>query len=255
MKLAFLQTELVWEDPAANRKAISDAFLALEAIDLLVLPEMFSTGFSMRASALAETMTGETLNWMAETARTHKVTLCGSLIISSAQGYTNRLVWMSPTGDFQYYDKRHLFRMSGEHEHYCSGDLPITTRLKGFNCRPLICYDLRFPVYARNTSNAYDVLIFVANWPAARSHHWKTLLAARAIENQCYVIGVNRLGQDGNGVVYSGDSCVIDYSGAFLLNAEARPGLHYVEIDADALTGYRADFPAWMDQDPFEILE
>lgn len=253
MRIALLQTALVWENPLANRKAIKQALSSLEPSDLLVLPEMFTTGFSMRAEALAESMSGETVDWMKELAKAHQLTVCGSIMIHSKVGFTNRFIWVTPAGDIEFYDKRHLFRMSGEHEHYTAGQSTLRAELQGFRCRPLICYDLRFPVYARNVANSFDLMLVVANWPAARATHWRTLLAARAIENQCFVVGVNRLGTDGNQVSYQGDSMILDFQGEPIVDASAQPGLFYAELDLASLSDYRAAFPAWMDQDRFNL--
>ena len=227
MKLAILQTALHWELADENRQHIAQELKGLEPVDLVILPEMFTTGFSMRAPALAETMTGPTLEWMQALAQDAQAVLCGSVIMMSERGYTNRLLWVSPLGDVQYYDKRHLFRMAQEHQHYSAGQEKLVTSLAGFNCCPLICYDLRFPVFSRNLGKEVDVLVYVANWPAKRAAHWRALLQARAIENQCYVVGVNRLGIDGNTVAYQGDSMVVDFQGEIIADAFDRAGLHY----------------------------
>ena len=253
MRLAILQTELDWEMAEENRQHIAQELKGLEPVDLVILPEMFTTGFSMRAPALAETMTGPTLVWLQALAQTTQAVICGSVIITSERGYTNRLLWVTPRGEVQYYDKRHLFRMAQEHLHYSAGQGKLVTSLAGFNCCPLICYDLRFPVFSRNLGKAVDVLIYVANWPAKRATHWRALLQARAIENQCYVVGVNRLGLDGNTVAYQGDSMVVDFQGEIITDALDRPGLHYTTLGLEALNNYRAAFPAWMDQDDFTL--
>ncbi len=253
MKVALLQTVLHWESGAENRKHLSKALEALEPVDLVVLPEMFTTGFSMRAAALAETMTGPTLQWMQDLAHAKQAVICGSVIMASERGYTNRLLWATPEGDVPFYDKRHLFRMSEEHLHYSAGREKLVTALAGFNCCPLICYDLRFPVFSSNQQKEADLLVYVANWPAKRAAHWRALLQARAIENQCYVVAVNRLGSDGRTVGYQGDSMVVDFQGEVITDALDRPGLHYAELDLGALNDYRAAFPAWLDQDGFTL--
>ena len=253
MKLALLQTQLHWEAPDKNRQSLANELADLAPVDLVVLPEMFTTGFSMGAEALAETMAGPTVSWMQAMARAHQVVFCGSVIIESERGYTNRLLWVGPEGSVEYYDKRHLFRMSEEHQHYTPGIDRLSTTIAGFNCCPLICYDLRFPVFSRTQATDTDLLIYVANWPAKRATHWRTLLQARAIENQCYVVGVNRLGTDGNRVAYQGDSMVVDFQGEVLRDATDRRGWHYATLDLNALKDYRAAFPAWMDQDDFTL--
>ena len=253
MKLALLQTELLWESAAENRQKLSNELIDLESVDLVVLPEMFTTGFSMRAEALAETMTGPTVVWMQALAHEHQAVFSGSVIMQSALGYTNRLLWVSPLGTVRHYDKRHLFRMSQEHQHYIAGREKLSTSIAGFNCCPLICYDLRFPVFSRSHGARVDLLIYVANWPAKRASHWRALLKARAIENQCYVVGVNRVGIDGNQVAYQGDSMVVDFQGEVLRETTDRAGLHYATLDRNALEDYRAAFPAWMDQDDFVL--
>lgn len=255
MRIALLQTELHWERPDANRASLTQALSALEPVDLVILPEMFSTGFSMRSKDLAETMEGASVAWLQGLAHQFSAVFCGSAIIEEEGHYFNRLLWVSPEGDVAHYDKRHLFRMANEHEHFTAGQSRLDLTLKAARFCPLVCYDLRFPVFSRNRSNPYDVLIYVANWPAARAHHWSALLAARAIENQCYVIGVNRIGDDGNQVHYNGDSMVLDYEGQSLMHAGQQSGLHYATLDVTALRAYRDKFPAWLDQDAFVLDE
>jgi predicted amidohydrolase len=255
VKVALLQTELHWEQPDANRTSLAQALSALEPTDLVVLPEMFNTGFSMRSEDLAETMEGASVTWLQGLAHRFSTVFCGSAIIEEEGQYFNRLLWVSPEGKVAHYDKRHLFRMANEHEHYTPGQSRLEVELSDGRCCPLVCYDLRFPVFSRNGTHPFDVLIYVANWPAARAHHWSALLAARAIENQCYVIGVNRIGDDGNQVHYNGDSMVLDYEGQSLLHAGQQSGLHYATLDIDALRAYRDRFPAWRDQDGFVLDE
>ena len=211
MKITIIQSDLVWEDKVANLARFDTHINNIqESTDIVVLPEMFSTGFSMNTAALAESMDGKTIQWMSNHAQTLDAVVTGSLIIKENGQFYNRLIWMKPDGTFEQYDKRHLFGMgSGEDKHYTAGTERLIVTYKGWKICPLICYDLRFPVWSRNTVD-YDVLIYTANWPEPRSFHWKTLLVARAIENQSYVIGVNRVGVDALGSLHSGDSCVIN---------------------------------------------
>ena len=223
--------------------------------DLIILPEMFTTGFTMDASANAESMDGETLTWMADVAAREQVTLCGSVIIGDGGNFYNRLVWMPPDSQqAASYDKRHLFRMADEHQHYTAGRQRTLVRLGEWRICPLVCYDLRFPAWSRGR-NEFDLLIYVANWPAPRRSAWRVLLPARAVENQCYVAGVNRIGEDGNGVAYAGDSMVADYLGNLVTDCEDRACSVTVSLDLDALARYREKFPAFLDGDDFEIRD
>jgi predicted amidohydrolase len=254
LTVTLLQTALAWHEPAANRAHFSELLRGLpEPADLVVLPEMFTTGFTMDVRGQAETMAGPTVAWMAGLARELNVTLCGSLIVEEAGRFHNRCVWMPPDGRLVHYDKRHLFRMAGEHEHFTAGDRREIVTLKGWRICPLVCYDLRFPVWSRG-ANAFDLLLYVANWPAARRSAWQSLLPARAVENQCYVAGVNRVGTDGRGVAYAGDSGLHDYLGQTLANLGEAPGHCTVTLGLDALQRYREKFPAYLDADPFQLL-
>ncbi len=254
LKIALVQTELAWEDPAANRIRFDEHLAALDgAPDLVVLPEMFTTGFSMGGPRLAETMDGPSVEWLRNQAVQMKVHLTGSLIIGEAGAVYNRLLWATPDGTLDYYDKRHLFRMSGEHHVYGAGRRHLTVTIGPWRVRPFICYDLRFPVWTRNVGPAYDVALFVANWPAARAVHWMALLKARAIENQAYVIGVNRVGRDGKGHAYAGDSMVLDPLGEVMYHAANREVVHTIELDLALLEDYRRQFPAWRDADPWTL--
>ncbi len=250
LKLSIIQSDLAWEDPAANlhrfEKVIGTPPLGS---DLIVLPEMFSTGFSMNAKSLAQKMTGPAVCWMQQMAIDLKRHIAGSMIISENNHYYNRLVWAAPDQSLLTYDKKHLFRYAGENRVFTPGKHHLTVTLKQWRVRPFICYDLRFPIWTRNLNNSYDVAVFVANWPAKRSTHWRSLLVARAIENQCYVIGVNRVGQDGNQLTYSGDSMVIGPEGEVMADAENKPALINVTLSAESLAAYRSDFPAWRDAD------
>lgn len=252
LAVTLVQTTLAWEDPVANRVHFDAILGTLSDTQLVILPEMFSTGFSMNSGALAEPMTGPTVEFLKQQARHLDACICGSLIAREGDAYFNRFLLVEPGGKIHPYDKRHLFRMSAEHEHYSAGNRRSLIRLGKFSLFPQVCYDLRFPVFSRNNLD-YDLLVYVANWPAARREHWLALLRARAIENQCYVIGVNRIGSDGNGVAYSGDSLVFDWNGEVLLNLGDRDTTGQIQLDKLALDHYRARFPAWKDRDSFHI--
>ncbi|MGB0981726.1 MAG: amidohydrolase [Winogradskyella sp.] len=213
LKVAIIQTNLIWENPKENRRLLNDKINAItKPIDLIILPELFTTGYTMNALAMAEPMSGETINWLKNKAKEKQAALIGSLIISENNHFYNRLVCVEPSGEITTYNKRHSFTLAGEHNVYTSGTKKVIFNYNGWKICPLICYDLRFPVWARNTEN-YDVLIYVANWPEARINAWDTLLKARAIENMSYCIGVNRVGLDGNNYSYPGHSAVYDVLG------------------------------------------
>jgi predicted amidohydrolase len=253
LTISLIQTSLHWHDAEANRNRFEKLIAELESRgDIVVLPEMFTTGFTMEAPANAEKMHGTSLAWMSRVARAHGVILCGSLIIEQDGRFFNRLVWMLPDGRHQCYDKRHLFRMAGEDAHFAPGTHRLIVELNGWKICPLICYDLRFPVWSRGI-NEFDLMIFVANWPAARRSAWQMLLPARAIENQCYAVGVNRIGEDGNGIRYSGDSAVHDYLGTTIADCGNRDCTETVHLSGDALVRYREKFPAYLDADTFTI--
>ena len=254
LSITLLQTTLTWHDPASNRAHFEELIRALsEPTDLVLLPEMFSTGFTMDVRAQAEAMSGPTVHWLTTLARQTGCTLSGSLVIEDAGHYYNRCLWVPPDGELRWYDKRHLFRMAGEHEHFSPGRERLIVTLKDWRICPLVCYDLRFPVWSRG-ANAFDLLLYAANWPAARRSAWQTLLPARAVENQCYVAGVNRIGADGNGVAYAGDSGVYDYLGQTVAALGAAPGHRTVTLSREALHRYRDKFPAWRDADPFSLI-
>jgi len=255
LKLSLLQTPLHWHDPAANRAALElllDA--APEDSELVVLPEMFTTGFTMDAPAQAETMQGATLRWLREQAHARRLTLTGSLVIEDRGRYFNRLIWMPPDGRAGWYDKRHLFRMAGEHEVYSSGRGRRIFQLRGWRILPLVCYDLRFPVWSRG-ADQFDLLLYVANWPRARRSAWTSLLPARAVENLCYALGVNRVGRDGKGIDYAGDSGAWDYLGNTLVDAGDATGVFPVTLDGAALVRYREKFPAHRDADRYALID
>lgn len=252
LKITLVQTALFWEQPEANRTMLADKLARCDKTDLIILPEMFTTGFSMNAQAQAEPMDGPTFEWLAEQAAAHRAVVTGSVMIAADGGYYNRLVWMPPDGHYRYYDKRHLFRMADEHEHYRPGGERLTVELNGWRICPLICYDLRFPVFSRNRGD-YDLLIYVANWPSPRRRHWSTLLTARAIENLSYVAGVNVVGDDGNGHHYSGDSAVVDMAGEVLFAGAGQAFCQTVTLDATALAKWRERLPFHLDADAFSL--
>jgi omega-amidase len=239
LTFTILQTNLHWEDKEANLAMLQNKIENITVhTDVVVLPEMFTTGFSMQPSLYAETMDGDTVEWMRHLAIENKIVLCGSVIIEEESKYYNRFIWMQPNGTYSFYDKRHLFAFAGEDNFYNSGSKKLIANANNFKINCNVCYDLRFPVWTRQTSleNAYDVLIYVANWPEKRSRAWKTLLVARAIENQCYVIGVNRIGEDDNGNYYSGDSMVIDPMGEIVYHKAD-------DEDIFTFTIYKENFP------------
>lgn len=273
LTITVLQTNLYWEDKTANLQMLEQKINSLqEKTEIVVLPEMFSTGFSMKPEILAETMEGETLQWMKRIAAAKKIILTGSIIIkdpsTDARGdkYFNRLIWMLPNGQYGIYDKRHRFAFAGEDQHYTAGDKRLIASVKGWKINLQVCYDLRFPVWSRQTSPLtplqkrgeqealeYDVLIYVANWPEKRNTAWKTLLQARAIENQCYVVGVNRVGKDGNDINYSGDSMIIDPLGEILYQ-KREEDIFTITLTKDHLQTIREKFPFWKDADEFQII-
>jgi omega-amidase len=270
LTITLLQTDLHWENITANREMLEKKIRAIEQrTEVVVLPEMFSTGFSMNPSSMAETMDGDTVKWMKRIAAEKKIILTGSLIINDPPGttdYYNRLVWMLPNGQYGVYDKRHRFAFAGEDKEYTAGTKRLIASVKGWKINLLICYDLRFPVWARQGGSKssgngetddlpeYDVLIYVANWPERRVHAWKTLLQARAIENQCYVIGVNRVGNDGNNIHYSGESMVIDPMGETLYHKKEEEDVFTITLDKQHLNTIREKFPFWKDADKYLIL-
>ncbi|MEK1940437.1 MAG: amidohydrolase [Pseudomonas sp.] len=253
LKLALVQTTLAWHDPAANFAHFERLLEQARGADLIVLPEMFTTGFSMESELLAEPEEGATYAWLRQQAKRLDAVITGSVIIQAVDGsHRNRLLWARADGEVLHYDKRHLFRMAGEHKHYSPGERQVQMELHGWRIRPLICYDLRFPVWSRDPHDT-DLLLYTANWPAARRLHWNRLLPARAIENLCYVVAVNRVGSDGKGHPYSGDSQVLDFQGEPLLEAGAADGVFSVTLKAADLAAYRERFPAYLDADPFHI--
>lgn len=262
MRIAVVQSSLAWENPAANRQMFSEKLAPLQGqTDLVVLPEMFTTGFSMNAAALAEPMDGPTMQWLATTAKYLGAALTGSFICSDGGRFFNRLIFMRPDGDFEFYDKRHLFTLAGEHEHYAPGKKRLVVEWLGWRICPLICYDLRFPAWSRNSAGSmvagfqqpYDILLYVANWPARRAHHWRTLLAARAVENQAFVVGANVVGQDGSGLEYVGDSAVFDFSGQAIVQISGQESIGKAELSLENLREFRRQLPFLQDADVFQL--
>jgi predicted amidohydrolase len=260
LSVTIIQSILHWEDIDANLKMFSEKISSIqEKTNLIILPEMFSTGFTMNAKKLAEPMNGRTMQWMKEMAKKKNCVITGSIIIEEKKKFYNRLIWMPPTGKFEIYDKHHLFRYANEHKYYSAGKKKLLVELKGWKIYPLICYDLRFPVWIRNRTTKgkmdYDLLLFVANWPERRNHAWKTLLMARAIENQCYVAAVNRLGNDGNGVYHSGDSAIINFKGEVISKTLShKESVETVILSKKELNNWRKTFPAWRDANRFRLL-
>jgi omega-amidase len=253
-----IQTKLFWEDAHANREMFEEKINSIkEKTEIVILPEMFSTGFSMQPERLAETMEGETVEWMKRIASNKKIILTGSLMMQEEGNYYNRMIWMLPNGNCGCYDKRHLFAYGDEHNHYTAGKKRCIASVKGWKINLQVCYDLRFPVWARQCMKddlpEYDVLIYVANWPERRSGAWKTLLQARAIENQCYVIGVNRVGDDGNKVYHAGDSMVIDPLGEILYHKKDEEDIFTITLDKKHLETIRTKLPFLKDADRFNI--
>ncbi|AGA71875.1 amidohydrolase [Pseudomonas plecoglossicida] len=253
LKVALVQTTLAWHDREANYAHFEVLLEQVGEVDLVILPEMFTTGFSMQSESLCEPENGPTYKWLKAQAKKYNTVITGSVIIQAADGsHRNRLLWARPDGEILHYDKRHLFRMAGEHKHYTPGERQVQFELKGWRIRPLICYDLRFPVWSRDAQDT-DLLLYTANWPAARRQHWNRLLPARGIENLCYVAAVNRVGTDGKGFAYSGDSQVLDFQGESLLSAGEADGVFTAVLSAAELAAYRAKFPANLDADTFEL--
>ena len=256
LRLAIVQGPMVWQNIPANLEYYAKLLKTLAtqpAVDLIVLPEMFNTGFSMESAKLAEPIDGPTTRWLQQQAALYNSVICGSFIVQVGdQDYRNRLLWVQPDGHYEYYDKRHLFRMAGEHQYFTAGTEQLQLELKGWRIRPLICYDLRFPVWSRDPETT-DLLIYVANWPAARRNAWNRLLPARAIENLCYVAATNRTGQDAQGYPYSGDSQVLDFMGEPLVEAIDREGVFVTQLSAQKLAAFKQKFPAYLDADAFSL--
>lgn len=260
LRIAYIQCALVWEDKKANLAAFSERIKRVPACDVLVLPEMFTTGFSIQPEKLCDPENGSALQCMKQWAKELNAAITGSIIVQEHNTFYNRMYWVNPDGTYVCYNKRHLFRMAGEDRHYAAGKERRIISYKGWNICPLICYDLRFPVWSRNTFDennkaAYDVLLFVANWPEVRASAWKILLQARAIENLSYVCGVNRIGPDGNGIAHSGNSSIIDAKGDYLYASAAHAeDIGFSILSREWLDTYRMKFPAGKDADGFKIV-
>ena len=265
LTFTLIQTNLHWEDKAANLAMFEKKINSIvDKTEVVILPEMFTTGFSMQPTKFAEKMDGITLEWMARIASEKKIIITGSIMIEENRNYYNRLIWMLPNGQIGYYDKRHLFSYGNEQNHYTQGSKRLIASVKGWKINLQVCYDLRFPVWARQTPSTlekaedevaeFDVLLYVANWPKRRMHPWKTLLTARAIENQCYVIGVNRVGNDGNNIYHSGESMVVDALGETLYYKKEEEDIFTITLQKESLQTVRNTFPFLKDADNFTII-
>lgn len=260
LKVALVQTDLYWQSREANLAMLEEKIWSFnDPVDLIVLPEMFTTGFSMETEKLAEPMNFTATKWMKQMAAQTGAVVTGSVIIQEGKSFFNRLLWARPTGEVSHYDKRHLFRMAHEDDHFSMGKKNSLVELKGWKILPQVCYDLRFPVWSRNKANEegqmnYDLSFYIASWPAARSSAWDILLRARAVENLAYTIGVNRIGEDGNGIRYSGHSGIYDFKGGALSFAGEKEVILIAELSYEELVRYREKFPAWKDADDFKII-
>lgn len=252
LKITVLQQPLEWMDGAANLRFFDELLAGIDGRDLIILPEMFTTGFAMEAakSSLPE---AQVVSWLQAKAKAAHAMVAGSAALQTEKGAVNRFLLVEPNGTVHHYDKRHLFRMAGEHEHYLAGERREVIEWRGWRILPQVCYDLRFPVFSRN-QNDYDLALYVANWPAPRALHWQALLQARAIENQAYVAGCNRVGTDGNGHQYSGDSRIISPQGEILAAGEPhQPARLDADLSLEKVREYRETFPAWRDADSFSF--
>lgn len=254
LTIAWIQTDLEWENPVVNRQRIGQKIAEItSAVDLIVLPELFTSGFTMHPKAVAEPLQGQTIAWLQQVAMTKNCAITGSLAIEENGNFYNRLVFVYPNGDWKTYDKRHLFTLAGEDKAYAAGRDKLIIEYKGFTICPFICYDLRFPVFSRNTTPYYDVLLYVANWPLPRINAWNALLKARAIENCSYVVGVNRIGMDANNLDYPGHSQAIDFAGNLLYDSGTKAEVAVVEFNKKELLDFRTRFAFLADQDRFRV--
>lgn len=257
LRISIVQTDIVWENKQENLRMLREKLKALYGTtEIVVLPEMFSTGFSMNSRELAETVLGETVLCLKQWADEFQIAICGSFICEEQEKYFNRAFFITPEGEEYHYDKKHLFRMGNEREHFSAGDHKRIIPYQGWNICLLVCYDLRFPVWSRNVNNEYDLLIYVASWPQARRLAWDTLLRARALENMCYVCGVNRTGTDGNKLIYNGGSIVYSAKGEALCSVpDGEEGTATASLSRDALQHFREKFPVWRDADAFRLSD
>ena len=254
--IAFIQAPFEWENKEKNISYFESKITEIvDPCDIIILPEMFNTGFTMNSTAMAESMDGDTMQWLRKTAQSKQVVICGSLIISDGSSFYNRMVWVQPDGKIISYDKRHLFRMAHENTHFEEGRKIVIVDYMGWRINLMVCYDLRFPVWSRRTQrDDYDILIYVANWPEIRSFAWRSLLVARAIENQSYVIGLNRIGEDGNKINYSGNSVALNYLGEAMHTLQSnQEAIGLVKLSKTNLESFRANFPAHLDADHFDL--
>lgn len=259
LHIALFQTDLYWQNRSANLAHLEEKIWSMkQAVDLIVLPEMFPSAFTMDVAEMAEPMNFTSTRWMKQMASQTKAVVTGSVIIKESGKFFNRLLWVTPEGEVSYYDKRHLFRMVNEDAHFDMGRQHLLVELKGWKILPQICYDLRFPVWSRNKGSEeggslYDFSFYVASWPASRISAWDILLKARAVENLSYVVGVNRTGTDGKGIIYNGHSAAYDFKGKPLVFSEDKEEILYVELDHGQLLDFREKFPAWMDADQYQL--
>ena len=254
MKIALIQSDLIWENPKANRISFEEKINSLEEqVNLIVFPEMFSTGCTMNPAAVAETMQGETVKWMQSLAKAKKAAITGSLVIEESGNFYNRMLFVFPSGEVQFYDKKHLFTLAGEDKVYKSGNQKLIVDYLGWKICPMVCYDLRFPVFSRNVEN-YDLLLYVASWPEKRITAWDALLKARAIENMSYVVAVNRIGVDGNHHPYNGHSQVIDFLGDHLVVPQEIEGVFIADLDCEKMLSARKVMGFLNDRDSFQLL-
>jgi predicted amidohydrolase len=255
LKIALIQSSLTWEKPTENRSHLAQKITGLmEDVDLIVLPEMFTTGFTMNPKNVAETMQGETISWLQHLAKVKNCAITGSLVIKENGNYYNRLVFVFPNGKIKTYDKRHLFSLAGEDQVYTSGTEKLIVDYNGFKICPLICYDLRFPVFSRNVED-YDLLVYLANWPKPRVNAWDILLRARAVENMCYTIGVNRIGTDNNHLEYVGHSQSVDFMGNYLIEPQEKEGVYITTLHKNKLMETREKLGFLKDKDHFMVLD
>lgn len=255
LKISIVQTDIAWENKQENLRTLREKLHALRGTtEIVVLPEMFSTGFTMKSRELAEPVSGITVRILKELAADFQLALCGSFICSERSNYYNRAFFITPEGEEFYYDKRHLFRMGNEAEYFSAGNNKLIISYRGWNICLLVCYDLRFPVWSRNVNNEYDLLIYMASWPQVRRLAWDTLLCARALENMCYVCGVNRIGVDGNKLIYNGGSVVFSAKGEVLASVpDGEEGIETISLSLISLQQLRDKFPVWKDADAFRL--